>query len=130
MNIHSNHSNHSNAKEEHTCHVLRYSVAVSDVHEGYLVYTDHDMFRPPDSNDCNWAFFGPMVLHFWVPNWNCSEEKVMTMLFDVQMKLVEDGKTSELAFANYSAWRFQRCAFFLVHSYSVIFDPFSMLIFK
>lgn len=29
-------------------------------------------------------------------------EKVMTMLFDVQMKLVEDGKTSELAFANYS----------------------------
>lgn len=29
-------------------------------------------------------------------------EKVMTMLADVQMKLVEDGKTSDLAYANYS----------------------------
>lgn len=27
-------------------------------------YAAYDMFRPPDANDCNWAFFGPMVLHF------------------------------------------------------------------
>ena len=42
------------------------------------------------------------------------EEKVMTMLLDVQMKLVEDGKTSELAFANYSALEISKMRFLFV----------------
>ena len=69
------------------------------------------------------------VLHFWVTNWNCSEEKVMTMLADVQMKLVENGKTSDLAFTNYSNLlaiskiRFLFVPFLFGH----IFDLFSML---